>query len=181
MLGVLGAVLYKKCRRKKTTPVTDEPLDPVIARILDEQDLANQLRINAWRMAKAHKYLKKHPDRKALMHRMEKNVALMEKVNQQIKRSPKRDMIYRKRGKPVPTFKADFNTVLKEPQKVKHISSVAKLKIRMLPMEYEQRRKRKNFKRLKQSLLPAELTTLKQKKLVTNSVFKKNINTKSHS
>ena len=79
-------------------------------------------------------------------------------------------------------------TALKEPDKIKHISSVAKLKIKMLPVEYEHRRKRKNFKPLKDSLLPvqprrprrkapappkSELEVLKDKKLVSNSIFKK--------
>lgn len=81
----------------------------------------------------------------------------------------------------------DLLTALKEPEKVRHISSVAKLKIKMLPVEYEHRRKRKNFKPLKDALLPvklrrpkrkapsppkSELKLLQEKKLVTNSIFK---------
>lgn len=181
----------------------DAPLDPVIEKILDEQDLKNQLRVNAWRMAKLHKYLKKkHPEKTTLADRMEDNAELMEKIHIQIKKSPV--FIYKKRGKKkdtvptlqvdlvpkqedIPTMKVDLMTALKEPEKIQHISSVAKLKIKMLPVEYEHRRKRKNFKPLKDSLLPVkpkrpkrkppavpkgELDMLKSRKLVSNSVFK---------
>ena len=133
---------------------------------------------------------------------MEKNASLMEKINIQIKNSPV--FIYKKRvkkqneiptlevdfvpkQKETPTMKVDLLTALKEPEKVRHISSVAKLKIKMLPVEYQHRRKRKNFKPLKDVLLPvklqrpkrkapsppkSELESLQEKKLVTNSIFK---------
>ena len=208
----------KKTKRESTVlPTTDEPLDPIIENILEEQDLKNQLRINAWRMARLHKYLrKKDPQKKQLVESMEKNATLMEKINIQIKNSPV--LIYKKRGKnkndvptleadlfvekekiptmkvdlmtkeEIPTMKVDLMTALKEPEKVKHISSIAKLRIKMLPVEYAHRRKRKNFKPLKESLLPVqprrprrkapappknELEVLKDKKLVSNSIFKK--------
>jgi len=150
----------------------------------EEQELEETLRINAWRMQKLHQYLdQKHPEKKGMIEKTEEHVVLMEKINIQIKNSPKRHLIYRKRGQKkkvqseVPTMKVDFNTMMKEPKRVKHISSVAKLKINMLPVEYEHRRKRKNFKPLKKVLLPVppptrkELDTLKKKKLVSNSVF----------
>ena len=194
--------MYRRRRKKKRPSVIplDEPLDPVIATILDEQDLKNQLRINKWRMAKLHKYLKKkNKNKQGLVEHMEKNSTLMEKIHIQIKNSPVQ--IYKKRGKKrdaiptltadlVPTMKVDLMTALKEPEKVKHISSIAKLKMQMLPALYEHRRKRKNFKPLKQMLLPvnnqlkrprrkapqppkSELEVLKDKKLVSNSIFKK--------
>jgi hypothetical protein len=201
--------IYKKRRNKKERrestilPTTDEPLDPIIENILEEQDLKNQLRINAWRMAKLHNYLKKkNPHKQKLVESMEKNAMLMEKINIQIKNSPV--LIYKKRGKKkdeiptltadliikkkeIPTMRVDLMTALKEPDKVKHISSIAKLRINMLPVEYEHRRKRKNFKPLKEALLPvrpkrprrkapvlprSELEVLKDKKLVSNSIFK---------
>ena len=214
-LGIIFYVIYwmkkrhalQKENKKETTVLpTDEPLDPIIENILEEQDLKNQLRINSWRMAKLHKYLKKkYPEKTVLAKSMEDNVALMEKIHIQIKNSPVQ--IYKKRGKKkdsiptltadlipkeddIPTMKVDLMTALKEPEKVKHISSVAKLRIKMLPVEYEHRRKRKNFEPLKETLLPvesgtrrprrkapsppkSELDVLKEKKLVSNSVFKK--------
>mgnify|MGYP004025970465 CR=1 FL=1 len=209
VVSLVAIYFYKKWRNKKpkrestVLPTKDEPLDPIIENILEEQDLKNQLRINSWRMAKLHKYLKKkHPQKTMLVESMEANATLMEKINIQIKNSPV--LIYKKRGKKkndvptlkadlfvenqdVPTMKVDLMTVLKEPDKIKHISSVAKLKIKMLPVEYEHRRKRKNFKPLKDSLLPvqprrprrkaptppkSELEVLKDKKLVSNSIFK---------
>ena len=210
LVPVFLLILYIQKRNKKkveistTVKVPDEPLDPVIEQILEKQDLENQLRINQWRMAKLHKYLeKKKYKKKDLVENMEKNATLMEKINIQIKNSPV--FIYKKRGKKketiptmeadlfvekkdVPTMKVDLMTALKEPEKVKHISSVAKLKIKMLPVEYEHRRKRKNFKPLKDCLLPVkprrpkrkppsvpkgDLEMLHTKKLVSNSVFKK--------
>ena len=210
LIPVFLLILYIQKRNKKkveistTVKVPDEPLDPVIEQILEKQDLENQLRINQWRMAKLHKYLeKKKYKKKDLVENMEKNATLMEKINIQIKNSPV--FIYKKRGKKketiptmeadlfvekkdVPTMKVDLMTALKEPEKVKHISSVAKLKIKMLPVEYEHRRKRKNFKPLKDCLLPVkprrpkrkppsvpkgDLEMLHTKKLVSNSVFKK--------
>ena len=198
----------QQSKHKKETTVlpTDEPLDPIIENILEEQDLKNQLRINSWRMAKLHKYLKKkYPEKTVLAKSMEDNVLLMEKIHIQVKNSPVQ--IYKKRGKKknsiptltadlvpkeddIPTMKVDLMTALKEPEKVRHISSIAKLRIKMLPVEYEHRRKRKNFKPLKETLLPvgtgprrprrkaplppkSELDVLKEKKLVSNSVFKK--------
>ena len=207
VISLVAIYVYRKRRSKKlkrestVLPTTDEPLDPIIENILEEQDLKNQLRINAWRMAKLHRYLrKKHPQKTKLVERMEQNATLMEKINIQIKNSPV--LIYKKRGKKkndvptlkadlfeeIPTMKVDLMTALKEPEKVKHISSIAKLRIKMLPVEYEHRRKRKNFKPLKDSLLPVqprrprrkppappknELEVLKNKKLVSNSIFKK--------
>ena len=207
LIGGIGVVTYKvRSNQNKTgvVPTTvDEPLDPIIENILEEQDLKNQLRINKWRMARLHKYLKKkYPKKQGLVKHMEKNPSLMEKIHIQIKNSPVQ--IYKKRGKKrdaiptlkadlipkqVPTMKVDLMTALKEPDKIKHISSVAKLKIKMLPVLYEHRRKRKNFKPLKEMLLPvhnkpkrprrkapsppkSELEVLKNKKLVSNSVFK---------
>lgn len=192
-------------KQQTTVLPTDEPLDPIIEDILEEQDLKNQLRINSWRMAKLHKYLKKkYPEKTVLAKSMEDNVALMEKIHIQVKNSPVQ--IYKKRGKKkdsiptltvdlipkkddIPTKKVDLTTALKEPEKVRHISSVAKLRIKMLPVEYEHRRKRKNFEPLKETLLPvetvptrprrkapsppkSELDVLKEKKLVSNSVFR---------
>ena len=215
IVGIICYVMYRIRKRhalqnkqKKETTVlpTDEPLDPIIENILEEQDLKNQLRINSWRMAKLHKYLKKkYPEKTVLAKSMEDNVALMEKIHIQVKNSPVQ--IYKKRGKKkdsiptltadlipkeddIPTMKVDLMTALKEPEKVRHISSIAKLRIKMLPVEYEHRRKRKNFIPLKETLLPvgtvprrprrkapsppkSELDILKEKKLVSNSVFKK--------
>ena len=205
LIGATSTIVYivqkkKKQKRPSVIPMVDEPLDPVIATILDEQDLKNQLRINKWRMAKLHKYLKKkNTNKEGLVEHMEKNSTLMEKIHIQIKNSPVQ--IYKKRGKKidaiptltvdfVPTMKVDLMTALKEPEKVKHISSIAKLKMKLLPALYEHRRKRKNFKPLKQMLLPvnnqlkrprrkapqppkSELEVLKDKKLVSNSIFKK--------
>ena len=194
-----------KHKQQTTVLPTDEPLDPIIEDILEEQDLKNQLRINSWRMAKLHKYLKKkYPQKAVLAKSMEDNVALMEKIHIQVKNSPVQ--IYKKKGKKkdsiptltvdlipkkddIPTKKVDLTTALKEPEKVRHISSVAKLRIKMLPVEYEHRRKRKNFEPLKETLLPvetvptrprrkapsppkSELDVLKEKKLVSNSVFR---------
>ena len=211
-LTALFMVLKKRRKRveKRDSTVlpTEEPLDPAIEKILEEQDLKNQLRINSWRMTKLHKYLKKkYPEKSTLAESMEKEVALMEKIHIQIKNSPVQ--IYKKRGsakkkketvptmtvdilppkkEEIPTIKVDLMTSLKEPEKVKHISSVAKLRIKMLPAEYEHRRKRRNFTPLKKTLLPVQsirrprrkapeppksLEQLKEMKLVSNSVFKK--------
>jgi len=169
--------------RTQTQP-EPETLDPVIEDILEKQDLANQLRINTWRMARLHKYLKKKygdDKSKTLAQKFEDNANLMEQVRIQIKNSPKRKLIYSK----TPTMQVDFETLMKEPEKVKHISSVAKLKIKMLPVEYQHRRKRQNFQHLKKTLLPVqiqrpkrkaplppELQLLNSKQLVSNSVFK---------
>ena len=94
-------------------------------------------------MARLHKYLnKKYPEKKVLAEKVEQRASLMEKIHIQIKNSPVQ--IYKKRGKkPIPTFEADlipkkevptmkvdFVTAMKEPEKVKHISSIAKLKIK---------------------------------------------------
>lgn len=184
-LCLLYIMYIKKTSKARTqTKPTEEPLDPVIEDILEEQDLANQLRINTWRMARLHKYLKKkygEDKSKTLAQKFEDNATLMEQVRIQIKNSPKRKLIYSK----TPTMQVDFATMMKEPEKVKHISSVAKLKIKMLPVEYQHRRKRQNFEHLKKTLLPVqmkrptrkaplppELQLLKSKQLVSNSVFK---------
>ena len=180
---LLSMYIFRKQKKKRgksnILPVTEEEVQKS-----EEQELEETLRINAWRMQKLHQYLdQKHPEKKGMIDKTEEHVVLMEKINIQIKNSPKRHLIYRKRGQKkkvqskVPTMKVDFNTMMKEPKRVKHISSIAKLKIKMLPAEYEHRRKRKNFKPLKKVLLPVspptrkELDTLKKKKLVSNSVF----------
>ena len=115
----------------------------------------------------------------------EKNAKLMERVRKKIEDSPKRDII---RGvkKPIPTDVVDFETMMKEPEKIKHIRSIAKLKMKLLPVDH-QRKKRKSFHHLKDKLLPvkvkrpkrkaptppSELDRLREKKLVSNSTFKK--------
>jgi hypothetical protein len=184
LLSIVGLILkmYKK-RMKKRRKSNVIPVD-------EEIDLQHQFQINAWRMKRLHKYLqKKHPEKKLVQKKMveetEKFASLMEKIHIEIKKSPKCDIIYKKkREKRVPTMTADFSTVMKEPEKIKHISSVAKLKIKMLPVEYAHRRKRKNFKILRDTLLPArprrpppkppiqqELERLRKKNLVSKSVF----------
>lgn len=186
LLGIVAIILQfykKKIKRRRKSNVIP---------VNDEVDLEHQFQINAWRMKRLHKYLqKKHPEKKMVRRKMieetEKYASLMEKIHIEIKKSPKRDIIYKKkREKRVPTMTADFSTVMKEPEKIKHISSVAKLKIKMLPVEYAHRRKRKNFKILRDTLLPAaarrrrpppkppiqqELKRLRSKNLVSKSVF----------
>ena len=175
LLGIVAIILQfykKKIKRRRKSNVIP---------VNDEVDLEHQFQINAWRMKRLHKYLqKKHPEKKMVRRKMieetEKYASLMEKIHIEIKKSPKRDIIYKK--------KREKHVTIKEPEKPKHISSVAKLKIKMLPVEYAHRRKRKNFKILRETLLPArprrpppkppiqqELKRLRSKNLVSKSVF----------
>ena len=184
LLSIVGLILKFHQKRMKQRRKSN------VIPVNDEIDLQHQFQINAWRMKRLHKYLqKKHPEKKLVQKKMveetEKFASLMEKIHIEIKKSPKCDIIYKKKKeKRVPTMTADFSTVMKEPEKIKHISSVAKLKIKMLPVEYAHRRKRKNFKILRDTLLPArprrpppkppiqqELERLRNKNLVSKSVF----------
>lgn len=200
-------VLGVKIKNKKGT----KPVLPSKKPQEDPEELERQLKVNAWRMRKLHDYLdKKYPEKVKLVDLAEENCNLMEKINLEIKNSPQRDIIYTKRKKNVkkikseeekiekappalvqdkieklPTEKIDFSTVVAEPEKIKHISSVAKLKIKMLPADYERRRKSKNnLEPLKSTLLPArparpapkppvhkDIERLKKLKLVTSSKF----------
>ena len=62
ILLIIFIIMYRKFMKKKEKrqsmilPTTNESLDPIIENILEEQDLKNQLRINAWRIAKLLKY-----------------------------------------------------------------------------------------------------------------------------
>jgi hypothetical protein len=147
-------------KTKDIIPVTDE-IDSIIEDIQEAADLENQLRKNEWKMAKLHlKSLAKTKTSLANLKTKMLPIHPTSLANLKTKLLPNATRICTiPTVDPIkctiPTLKVDLTTMMKEPEKIRHLSSVAKLKIKMLPIDYKKRRKRENFESLKTMLLPA--------------------------